>query len=116
MKQYYANNTMFIISLILSKIKSFRDVFVFGDSVKKAIFVLFLILMQANCFAQTKTYNGPSGSWNVDTNWSPVGVPTSSDDVVIPSGKIVTITANSYAKSVSISGTLDINSGNRLTV
>ena len=67
-------------------------------------------------FAQTNTYTGSNGSWNVASNWSLNLIPTASHDVVIPSGKTVTITAISYAKSVSISGTLDIDSGNRLTV
>ena len=83
---------------------------------KSKIFTVLMILFACGIFAQTNTYTGSNGSWNVASNWSLNLIPTASHDVVIPSGKTVTITANSYAKSVSISGTLDIDSGNRLTV
>jgi len=64
----------------------------------------------------SKTYTGASGSWNVAANWTPSGVPTTSDDVIIPSGKSVSVAANAVAKSISLSGSLSLNNGVTLTV
>lgn len=84
-------------------------------------------------FAVTKTTT-TSGSWNNPAIWSPVGVPAASDDVVISSAQNITISQQSFCKSlvvsgnamlsllpsvslqingsVNISGTLDMNGGN----
>lgn len=63
------------------------------------------------------TYIGANGGdWNVAGNWCG-GVPTSSTDVVIPSGKSVVIsTADAVAKTISISGTVTMSSARKLTV
>jgi hypothetical protein len=79
---------------------------------KKLFFISFLALLQTIVLGQTKTYVGTNGSsWNTASNWSPSVIPTLTDDVIIPSGKSVNITANSFAKNVSVSGTLIINTG-----
>jgi hypothetical protein len=84
---------------------------------KKLLLTLFVVLIHTVVLSATKTYIGPnSGDWNTADNWSPTGTPTSTDAVIIPSGKIVAISSNSFAQSISISGALSVNSGIRLTV
>mgnify|MGYP004417269239 CR=1 FL=1 len=85
--------------------------------IKKILLTLFLVLVQTAVFSQ-KTYTGASGNWNIANNWTPSGVPTSTDDVTIPSGKTVTIGVNAEAKSISVIGTgiLIVNDGITLTV
>jgi hypothetical protein len=84
--------------------------------IKKLLFTLFIVLIQTLVFSQTKTYNATTSNWNIDANWSPVGIPTSTDDVIIPLGKNVEITAAATAKSVSISGSLKVKDGIQLVV
>ncbi|MFY0482386.1 hypothetical protein ACI6PS_07245 [Flavobacterium sp. PLA-1-15] len=64
-----------------------------------------------------KTWIGGTGNWNVASNWSPSGVPTSEHCVVGTSGTI-TVNANGNAKSVNLTNTSGINipSNNTLTV
>jgi hypothetical protein len=94
------------------------------------------LIFSGDAMAVVKTFAN-NGNWNSTNSWSPSGVPTSSDDVIIPTGKTpnvnisngqcrsLTIQAgaslligNSKALTVnntaglSISGTLDINGGN----
>jgi hypothetical protein len=60
-----------------------------------------------------KQWNGTTSTdWGADANWTPNGVPTSSDCIVIPSGTTNSpvITATSFANN------LTINSGASLTV
>ena len=85
--------------------------------IKKILLTLFLVLVQTAVFSQ-KTYTGASGNWNIASNWNPSGVPTSTDDVTIPSGKTVTIDVNAEAKSISVigTGTLTVNNERTLTV
>lgn len=85
--------------------------------IKKILFTLIIVLIHTLGFGATKTYNGPySGDWNTAANWSPVGIPSSADDIIILSGKTVTISFDAVAKSISLSGTLKINDGKLLTV
>lgn len=64
-----------------------------------------------------KTWIGGTGNWNVATNWSPSGVPTSGHCVVGTSGNI-TLDANGNAKKVTLTNTtaLTIPPHNTLTV
>jgi hypothetical protein len=57
---------------------------------------------------------GASGNWTDGANWCG-GIPTSTTDVVIPSGVTVTVNGDASAKSVTITGTLQ-GSTNTLTV
>lgn len=82
---------------------------------KKFILLVIVLLLQTICFSQ-KTYIGTSGNWSTAANWSPSGVPTSSDDVIIPSGKSVLVPGNAFAKSISLSGILSLNNNVTLTV
>jgi hypothetical protein len=84
--------------------------------VKKLLCTLFLVLVQTIVSAQTNTYTGTNNSWATAANWSLGIVPTASHDVVIPSGKTVNISLDSFAKSINISGTLTISTGKRLTL
>ena len=45
-----------------------------------------------------------SGSWSTAANWSPVAVPDSFNDVIIPTGKTATLAATSFAKNLTIQG------------
>ncbi|MCI4442999.1 MAG: hypothetical protein JHC39_05770, partial [Lentimicrobium sp.] len=83
--------------------------------IKKLLLTVFLVLVQTVVFAVTKTFNVTSGDWNTAANWSPSGVPTAADDVVITSGKSVNISADAYALSISLTGNLTINDLIRLT-
>lgn len=51
-----------------------------------ALSVLSCLAGGHNAFAITKTWSGGNGDWSVASNWSPVGVPTIDDDVVINGG------------------------------
>lgn len=54
---------------------------------------LIFILLSATVFAQTKTWVGPAlgGNWNTAGNWSPSGVPASTDNVIIENQSAFTI-------------------------
>lgn len=82
---------------------------------KKLLTILIFILVQSVGFSQ-KTFIGTSSNWNLASNWSPSGVPTASDDVIIPSGKTVSIPVNATVKSISISGSLSVADNLVLTV
>lgn len=83
--------------------------------IKKLLFTLLIVLLHTVVFAQ-KTYNATSGNWNVAANWTPNGVPTSTDDVIIPSGKTVIINVNAEAKSISVIGKLTLDTTLKLVV
>ncbi|WP_281227178.1 T9SS sorting signal type C domain-containing protein [Flavobacterium aquiphilum] len=88
----------------------------------RALLSIFLCLFFVNVgFSSTITFIGASTNattkdWNTAANWSSNTVPTSDDDVLIPSGKTVIITADSFAKTVSVTGALYQNDGVSLTV
>jgi hypothetical protein len=70
-----------------------------------------------------KTWNGSvSSDWNTAANWTPSGVPTSSNCVTIPSATISPIISGTnvvaYANNLTIltSGALTVKSSNTLTV
>lgn len=71
----------------------------------------------------SKTWNGSASSnWNVASNWSPNGVPTSSDCVVVPASAnppIISGTsyqAFAYSLTIQNGGILTVNSTNYITV
>ncbi|MDP2384873.1 MAG: T9SS type A sorting domain-containing protein [Bacteroidota bacterium] len=53
-----------------------------------------------------------SGSYNTSTTWSPIGIPSSGDKIIVSSGHTITLSANSVIKDVTIlsGGVLDNNS------
>lgn len=88
---------------------------------KKILLLLLLSLFGSQyLFAQTKTWAGTTTDWHTSGNWNPVGVPSSSDDVIINTATInPVIASNTAAKSINISvsgGLLTVNSGATLTV
>lgn len=84
-------------------------------------FIIVFVFTSNPAFAVIKTFNVASGNWNVPGNWSPSGVPASSDEVVIPAGKTCTITADvAHATGganvvITVGGTLIINASVTLT-
>ncbi len=84
--------------------------------------VLTFLLAGNPAYAVTKAFVG-SGNWSNASNWSPSGVPASSDDVTIPSGFSVTVDGN-YSCNVLKMGTISAddasvlitNSSNSLTI
>lgn len=71
--------------------------------------------------ATTRTFVGPGSDWFTASNWSPSGVPSSSDDVIIDSGSVSVSGAAASARSlafdtgISQSGSLTVASGASLT-
>lgn len=66
--------------------------------------------------AGTKTSNVTSGNWNTSGSWTPSGVPSATDNVIIKNGHTITINANAQCNNLTVgegsSGTLRIgNSG-----
>lgn len=72
---------------------------------------------QITAAAGTKTSNVSSGNWNTSGSWTPSGVPTSTDNVIIKDGHTITINANAQCNNLTVgqgnSGTLRI--GNSTT-
>jgi hypothetical protein len=67
------------------------------------------------------TPSGSTGDWNQLLNWTPNGVPTLSDDVLIPDGKTCTISGASndaFCKSLEVEtgATLEVQDGLTLTI
>jgi len=52
----------------------------------------------------TSVANG--GEWTNPNTWFPIGVPTSTDDVIISTGSTVTLSGNITVNSISVMGTL----------
>ncbi|UFH56376.1 hypothetical protein [Spirosoma sp. KNUC1025] len=80
---------------------------------------LVLLLVGLRAEAQ-KTWTGGSTNWNVSSNWSPAGVPTAADNVVIPSAPandpIVSTTVVANSVEVQSGASLSITSGGRLQI
>ena len=75
--------------------------------------MLCLLLLLAGLTAQAqKTWTGVTISWNSASNWNPAGVPTASDNVVIPSAP-----ANQpILSSTAVAGTVEVRSGASLSI
>lgn len=72
-----------------------------------ALFV-FLMVGVGSVGGATKTWDGSSSVyWNTAANWTPSGVPTSSDDVIIPNNFNVTV------NTAAVCASFTINSGNQ---
>jgi len=73
--------------------------------------LLFCIGLCGFAFAQTNTWTGSGGtnSWSVKENWSLNTVPTSSNDVVIPTGFTVNAASAATMKSVKLQGNSTLN-------
>jgi trimeric autotransporter adhesin len=93
---------------------------------KKIVYLLMVLLINQNLFAQIKTWNGSvSTDWNNAANWTPsggstAGVPVATDEVIIstrPNMPVIT-SGSAVARRVSMntSSTLGISAGVTLTV
>lgn len=73
-----------------------------------------------NVTNKSKVWNGSiSSAWNNANNWSPVGIPTNTDCVIIPSTTVkpvISSTANSKNLQIKSSGELLVNAENTLVV
>ncbi|MES2429928.1 MAG: G8 domain-containing protein [Bacteroidota bacterium] len=82
----------------------------------KKILLATLTLFLIHCVsAQTNTFTATASGWNTAGNWSLGIIPTSSHDVIIPSGKTVTGMSSAGAnncKTLTVSGTLTFSGGN----
>ncbi|HOI18101.1 MAG TPA: hypothetical protein PK036_17315, partial [Geobacteraceae bacterium] len=84
----------------------------------------FLFLPIATSFADDATWNGGTGIWNLNTNWTPNTVPNGTTyNVFIDGGKTgttsyVNLTTGATIGNLTIdtSDTLDINNGGNLTI
>ena len=73
--------------------------------------ILFLVVISSstiifpiNSFAVTKTWDGSDDVWDDGASWSPTGVPTNSDDIVITAGEAVILSVNGECASLDVSG------------
>ena len=90
--------------------------------IQKIIFILiYTLFVTAAGFAETKTWVGGDSDkptdWDTGENWSPSGVPNSTDEVVINSGGDQPVIENQYAitKTVEIKK-LEVKNGATLTI
>ncbi|MBS7232527.1 T9SS sorting signal type C domain-containing protein [Flavobacterium psychroterrae] len=110
---------LFVRSLFL-KFNSSSSERSFIPSLKLLCVAMFFV----NFSYSQKTWDGSaSNNWNANNNWTPSGVPTATDDVIIPNGVTGTITINTDAvcKNFTINGggttnNVTISAGNSLTV
>ena len=80
--------------------------------------LLILILFSNQVSAVVKTFTG-TGNWNSTNAWTPNGSPSSSDDVVIPTGISLNVNiSNGQCRSLTIQtgATLSIGNSKSLTV
>ena len=78
------------------------------------IVCVLIISTQATVFGTAKTWKTTgTTNWATSSNWTPAGVPASSDDVTIPSGTTQPIITNG---TTAACGNLTINSGATLEV
>ena len=83
------------------------------------VMVIFLASSATLLHAQTKTFSG-TGNWSNAANWSPSGVPTSTNAVIIASGASVTVDGNYTCDSIyfaagSSGSIITVSSTNKLT-
>lgn len=53
-----------------------------------------LVAGTSSAWGADKTFNATNGNWNVASNWSPKGIPSNADHVIIPMGSTATVTGN----------------------
>jgi hypothetical protein len=78
----------------------------------KNIYTLLFVLLAVTLNAQTKTWiSDDGGVWHDETKWIPEGVPTVSDNVVIPTNSTLDINENATCNMITVNAgaTMDIN-------
>ena len=68
-----------------------------------------------NVKAQTVTWIGGTGNWNVPANWDLNFIPGSGNDVIIPTGSNVSINTAANVRSITVNGNAMINISAGLT-
>lgn len=83
-----------------------------------AMLMLSLMLGLPGTLSAQKTWTGAiSTDWNTGSNWSPVGVPTPTDDVIIPDvGNDPVISTAAVAKSVTVQASGSLINKSILTI
>ncbi len=76
---------------------------------KQSLLILFFLYTTMSIAQTTWTGLGAGSNWNIPENWSNNTIPSSNDDVVIPSGFSVNIDANAFTKSISLQGNATLN-------
>ncbi len=69
-----------------------------------------------NAHAETKQWSGDNGAWDVPGNWTPAGVPSSTDDAKIDSGTPEVSAADATVGSIEVSSGLRVTGDRTLTV
>jgi hypothetical protein len=80
--------------------------------------VLFFSLITDKNANATTYSSANSGAWDTNSSWTPVGIPSSGDNVIIGSGHTIDVSSDVSAKDVTISsgGILTWSAANRLTL
>jgi hypothetical protein len=110
---YQINNPIFSVRMIFNFMKI---------ELIRFFILISLFLVYTDAIAQTKTWDGSeSTDWFDDDNWTPSGVPASTDDVIIPNGTINQaniLFPGALAKSliVQLNASFNINEEGELTI
>jgi hypothetical protein len=67
----------------------------------KPILILLFFILVNPALSQVKTSLG-NGNWSTASNWSPSGVPTATNDVVIASSHVINMTSNGICRSLTV--------------
>lgn len=75
----------------------------------KLLFSFIFLFSVYNSYGIAYVPAGPGpANWNVATSWSPNGIPTNADDVTIPAGTTIAVTANNmFVRNLNVAGTLN---------
>jgi len=75
------------------------------------------VFAAGQAWAATITWNGSVDTdWNTAGNWAPAQVPTTADDVIIPTGAVVTTSGAIDAKTISINGNSTLTIGHATNI
>jgi hypothetical protein len=79
---------------------------------KKALLFFWLLIAASSASSQTITWDGSASNlWNNPANWDLNMLPSSTNDIVIPSGSTVNLNVSATVQSIWVQGTstLSIN-------
>jgi hypothetical protein len=82
------------------------------------ILITGIILLFTNYSGATTRTSAINGSWNSPITWTPNGVPSITDDIVVATGNTVTVTSNQTVRNVTVNtgGVLKWSGSFKLTV
>ena len=88
-----------------------------NDMKKILLLTAFILFYSMGIIAQTtKTAASGANNWNTAGTWTPNGVPDTVDDVVIPSGAVITVDASDAVRSIDVQSGGFIFVNNALTI